>query len=251
MRGIVRFMEKKHPKLRGSGTERHVRPVFRALGEEKTRELEIVLKCDLSGSAEAIAAILSKMKTTGAEIKVIHSGVGAIAKQDLVLALTGSKLAVGFNVGVAPKLEQWVKDHGVQVRLYNVIYKLAEDLKGIAENLIPGEAEETVTGKARVIALFKTDHKGIILGCEVLEGSLQVGKNFRIVTAMGPVYTARIESLQIEKNPVREARQGQHTGIKVSDFNAVKIGDLVECFEITQKRRETWVPKGEILNLGI
>ena len=226
-------------------------PGFGRPGEGAKKKLEIVLKCDLSGSTEAVAAVLAKLKLPEAEIKVIHSGVGAISKPDLLMALTGSKLVVGFNVGVVPKLDQWVKDHGVEVRLYNVVYKLADDLKGIVENLVPGEPEETVTARAKVIALFKTSHHGVILGCEVLEGALQVGKTFRIVPAMGPVYTARIESLQIEKKPVREVKQGQQAGLKVPDFNAVKIGDLIECFEAAHKKREVWAPKGNILHLEV
>ena len=97
-----------------------------------------MLKCDTDGSVEAVSALIANLKAPEAEIKLIQSGVGNVSKQDLLMALTGSKLVIGFNVGVAPKLEQWVKEQGVEVRLYDVIYKLADDLKAIVQSLGAG-----------------------------------------------------------------------------------------------------------------
>ena len=209
-------------------------------------KLQIVLKADSMGSAEAITAMLAATKIPEADIKVIHSGVGAVSKQDLLMAQTGSSLVVGFNVGVAPRLEQWVKEHGVEVRIYDVIYKLAEDLGTIARGLVVPEPEEKVTGKCEVIATFKSVKGGMILGCEVVEGSVQVGKTFRVVTAMGPVHSARIESLQIEKQTVREARPGQQVGVKVAGFSDAKAGDFIECYEAPSSPRKSAGPQREI-----
>jgi len=181
---------------------------------------------------------------------VIQSGVGNITKQDLLMALTGSRLAIGFNVGVAPKLELWVKEHGVEVRLYDVIYRLAEDLKAIAGSLVPVETEDKVTGRCEVIATFKSKKGGVILGCEVVEGTVQVGKQFRVVTAMGPVHSARIESLQIEKQPVKEARAGQQVGVQVSGSTSGKVGDFIECYDEIIPKRARWSPSGNIIRKG-
>ena len=212
--------------------------------------LEIVLKCDAMGSIEAVSDLLANLKVSQASIKVIHAGVGSISKQDLLMALTGSRVVVGFNVGVAPKLEQWVKEHGVEVRLYDVIYKMADDLKAIAQSLAPVEAEEKVTGKCEVIATFKSKKGGVILGCEVVEGTVQAGRQFRVVTAMGPVHSGRIESLQIDKQPVKEARFGQQVGVQVSGSTQGKVGDFIECFDVTQPKRAAWTPRGKIIHLG-
>lgn len=213
-------------------------------------KLEIVLKCDSFGSVEAVTSILNKLKIPGVETKLIQSSVGAVSKSDLLMALTGSKLVVGFGVSIMPKLEQWIKDNGVEVRLYSVIYRLVDDLKRMAQSLIqPEESLEKITGKARVIALFKSSHKGVIVGCEVLEGVLAVGKDFRIIAAMGPVYSGRIDSLHIESDVVKEAKVGQHVGLKLAGFSRVKVGDLVECFEGAPVRRSTaWSPSGAILH---
>ncbi len=234
----------------GPREARHLPVEFGIPGRQGPR-LDIVLKGDSKGSVEAISALLSRMKVPEAEIRVIHSGVGAISKQDVLMAMTGSKLIVGFSVGMAPKLERWVKEHGVEVRLYDVIYRLAEDLKEIASELLPAEPEEKITAKCEIIAKFKSTKGGVILGCEVVEGAVQVGKAFRIVSAMGPIYSSRIESLQIEKNKVREARSGQQVGVKISDFTDGKVGDFIECYEVSTPKKTTWSPKGDIIHLTL
>ena len=211
-------------------------------------QLEIVLKSDSFGSSEAINDLVGSMKFPDCELKVIHSGVGPISKSDLQMAMTGSKLVIGFNVTIMPKLDQWIKEHGAEVRLYKIIYTIAEDLKRIVGTFAVPEAEEHVTGKARVIARFKSSHRGIILGCEVLEGVMTAGKNFRVISAMGPVYTGKIESLHIERDNVKEAKVGQQVGLKISEFNRGNVGDLVECFEHAVTRKSAaWRPGGSIL----
>jgi len=250
------------PSLFGSGMEnempptkqsrkapaRHVPLELTAHDEQKAR-LEIVLKCDTDGSVEAVSALIANFRTPEAEIKTIQAGVGNISKQDLLMALTGSKLVIGFNVGVAPKLEQWVKEQGVEVRLYDVIYKLADDLKAIIRSTAPAEAEEKVTGKCEVIATFKSKKGGVILGCSVVEGSVLVGKRFRVVTAMGPVHSARIESLQIEKQQVKEAKAGQQVGVQISGSTEGKVGDFIECYDVIPAKRTAWAPTGKIMHL--
>jgi len=214
------------------------------------KKLEIVLKCDSFGSEEALIAAIERIHVPEVKIGVIHSGIGTVSKSDLVMALTGSRLVIGFDVGVMPKLDLWAKEHEVEVRLYDVIYRLTEDLAVIARSLVVPEVEERIAGKARVIALFKSSPGGIILGCRVEEGSLVLGKNFRIISAAGVVYTGRIESLHIEKKAVNEARSSQEAGIKVKDFKEVRLGDLVECFErAVQRKPSAWKPRGSILRI--
>jgi translation initiation factor IF-2 len=212
------------------------------------KALEIVLKCDSMGSVEAVSALLSNLELQDAEMKLIHAGVGAISKQDLLMALSGGRLVLGFQVGIAPRLDQWVKENGVEVRLYNVIYRLVEDVREIGRNLLPAEPEEKVTSTCRVIAVFKSS-KGVVLGCAVEEGVMQVGKNFRVVSAMGPVLSSRIESMQIEKKPVKEARPGQQVGVKVEGLAGAKVGDFIETYETSTARKKTWSPQGRVVHL--
>jgi translation initiation factor IF-2 len=215
--------------------------------EEAKKRLEVVLKCDSVGSQEAIIAGIHAIQEPKVEIKVIHTGVGSITKSDLFMALTGSRLVLGFDVGISPNIKRSSQEQGIEIRLHEVIYKLIDDLQKIARNLVPKEIEEKITGKTKVIALFKSSRKGIILGCDVLEGTLALGKKFRVVSAMGTVYAGKIESLHIGKDAVREARVGQQVGLKISDFKRAKVGDLVECHEKAQLREDAlWRPKGGV-----
>ena len=170
------------------------------------KRLEIVLKCDSAGSEEAVRGSVSAIGKPGPDLKVIHSGVGSISKSDLLMALTGSRLVVGFNVDTMPKIVEMAQGQGIEIRLYDVIYRLTEDMRNIAETLIPmEEKEERILGKAKVVALFKSSRRGIILGCEILEGAFALEKNFRVISAMGPVYAGKVESLHVEEDAVKEA----------------------------------------------
>jgi len=241
-------MREKKRSRKASKETRYFPPGLAGQSGEK-EIIKLVLKGDAMGSVEAICALLGDLKMPNADVEVIHSGVGNITKQDLLMALTGSRLVLGFNVGVAPKIDQWVKDHGVEVRLYDVIYRLAEDIKVIGQSLAPTESEDKVTGKCEVIATFKSKKGGVILGCEVVEGAIQVGKHFRVVTAMGPVHSGRIESLQIEKQAIREARVGQQVGVQVSGSTLGKVGDFIECYDEVAPPKKTWSPKGNIIHM--
>jgi len=234
---------KKHIKADQAGPKKSARSPDTA----EPKRLEIVLKSDFMGSQEAVHAAISELNDPQVEIKVIYSGVGAVTKSDLQMALTGSKLILGFNVDVMPQIKRISQEQGVEIRLYNVIYRLLKDLKEISGNLIPAGEEEEITGEAEVIALFKSSRKGIILGCDVSKGTLALGKNFRIISAMGPVYKGKIESLQIEKNAVKEAKAGQQVGLKLLNFKDVKMGDLVECFKIRRPDSgKIWQPRGGV-----
>jgi translation initiation factor IF-2 len=231
----------KHTKLIAQKSEVHTRQ-----GAEQKR-LEIVLKCDTSGCAEAIISSIKSISTPALRIDIISSGVGSVNKSDIFMAETGSRLIIGFNVGLIPQADVLAAEHNVEVRLFDVIYRLVEDIESIVASLMPREFSEQIIGTARVIALFKSSRKGIILGCEVIGGRLALQQSFRIVGAMGPKYIGTIESLHIENDAVREATRGQQVGLKIRDFNKVRMGDLVEAFQPTAKYHVTsWHPQGKI-----
>ncbi len=218
--------------------------------KRKPDHLEVVLKCDFVGSEEAILAALESGRGNAAEVRVIHSGVGPIGKNDLFLALPASRLVAGFNVDVLPGINKMSQDMGIEVRLYEVIYHLVEDLKNTADRLIVGETEERIRGRAKVVALFKSTRRGVILGCEVQEGNLIAGRHFRLISTPGPVYAGKIESLHIEDRAVTEAREGQQVGLKISDFKRAKVGDLVECYEMVRPTGPgPWKARGGVFRL--
>lgn len=209
--------------------------------------LEVVLKCDSSGSAEAMRPLLENMEKAGVGIRVIHADVGDVSKSDILLASTGSRMVLGFNVGVMPKLDAVARESRVDVRLYTVIYELIEDVKDVMASWQTLEESEKVLGKARVIALFKSDH-GLILGCEVEEGVVAVGQNFRVISAMGVVHAGRVESLQLEHKPVKQAGKGKQVGLKIEEFKDGKLGDIIETYEKERPRGVApWRARGEVV----
>ncbi len=212
----------------------------------KKPKLEIVLKCDSVGSLEAVTAALSEM-TLELDISVIHSGIGGISTSDVLFAETASRLIVGFQVDVLPGVDKVLKEQSVEIRLYEVIYTLTSDIKLIAESLIPSESQEQITGSARVIALFKSSRKGLIIGCEILDGSFAIGQHYRIISAVGPVHSGTIESLHIREEAVQKATRGQQVGLKISGFDKARIGDLVEIYHRLPQKARPWEPKGQII----
>jgi len=219
------------------------------MGTLKKSKLEIVLKCDAAGSLEAVTKGLAALTVPDVDISVIHSGIGAISKSDVLFAETASRLIVGFQTGVMPLLDKVLREHRVEVRLYDVIYNLIDDIKAVAGGLVPQFPEDQIIGSGKIIALFKSSRKGIILGCEVREGFFAIGERFRIVSAMGPVYEGTIESLHIGDTAVKKAVPGQQAGVRIKHFSSANIGDLVESFRPPPSTsvRTTWEPTGEII----
>lgn len=228
------------------------RPVATPAGQGETplgpERLEIVLKCAQDGSREAIEKALAEKAPARLKLAIIHAGVGDVNKNDILLAATASRLIVGFEVGVNPQLEAELRKNGVEVRLYQVIYRLLEDLLALEASLVFEPEGEQVMGQAKVVALFKGSRHGIILGCEVTSGRLAVGERFRLIGAMGPLYSGRIESLHIEKNVVRAAVPPQQVGLQIHDFQRAAVGDLIESFRPGGPPPPVWSPKVGVFN---
>ncbi|MEJ2726140.1 MAG: hypothetical protein P8175_16175 [Deltaproteobacteria bacterium] len=218
-------------------------------GDDRKASLALVLKADTVGTSEAAISGLKALHTGKVPVEVIHSGTGNVSKSDLLMAEMGSRLVVGFNVDLLPRIKELASEKGIEIRLHDVIYKLMDDIKEIAETMAPHEEKEKITGRARIIALFPGGHKGIILGCEVLEGTLALGKKFRLISDPGTVYMGTIGSLHIETKTVNKATVGQQVGLKIPGFKRAKKGDLVECFEAIPSGRRRWQPRGGTFDL--
>ncbi len=225
-------------------------PPAKALVPEDNPSIALVIKSDTDGCEQAICEMIAHNTDEGVPIEIIHKGVGDICKTDIFTAATGSRLILGFNVNVLPRLAELCLEQNVEIRLYSIIYKLHEDLKEIARSLLPREADEKFLGRAKVVTLFKSSRKGIILGCEVEKGRLQLGDKFRIISAMGPVYSGAISSMHIEKDRVSKATRGQQVGVKIDDFRSVRVGDIVESYQVVFDRNNPkWRPSGKIMHL--
>jgi translation initiation factor IF-2 len=214
--------------------------------DNKRPKFELVLKADSDGSMEALEKSISAMSLPLVDLAIIHRSLGDINKSDVLMAETGSRLIIGFQVGLLPGIDSLLREHRVEVRLYSVIYSVTADIEAIAEAMTPATQSEEIIGSAKVIALFKSTRRGIILGCRVTGGHLAVGQHFRVITAMGPVYSGRIESMHLEDRAVDKAVSDQQVGIKISDFKGAHVGDLVESYRPAKKQLQ-WDPRGAII----
>ena len=213
----------------------------------ETVRLELVLVSDTVGTLEAVRAVVGGVSVPGTEIAVVHAAVGAVSKSDLVQAATGSRLVLGFNVELNSLVEEEARGQGVEVRLYRVIYHLGREVEEIARSLLPVEAEEQITGSARVIQLIKSSRHDMILGCQVELGRLAVGDRYRVVGVAGTLYEAVVESLHIDSDAVREARVGQQVGLKIQGFQETRVGDRVEAFRVRRPpRAHRWSPRAGV-----
>ncbi len=236
-----------HRKSGKSGKKPQSAPVSGSRTDSSGAGLELVLKCGADGSREAVERALAEASWLSHRPVIIHSGVGEVNKNDIMVAATASRLIVGFEVGVNPHLDEELRNNGVEVRLYRVIYRLVEDLLAVEQSLIVKPIAEQSLGQARVIALFKGNRHGIILGCEVTSGRLAVSERFRVIGAMGPVYEGRIESLHIGKDSVKQATPPQQVGLKIEDFQHATVGDLVESFRPQKEQEHPWTPSPGVL----
>ena len=231
----------------GNAMVRKAKSAYSSNGDTRSSKLEIVLKCDVSGTLEAVAASLESLDIPGVDLTIIQSGVGNISKSDVLMAQTGSRLVIGFNVDTMPKLDRHIKEHGIEVRLYDTIYRISEDVEKIAKTFKVKEPREKITAKARIIATFKGNRKSTVIGCEILEGNIELGNTFRVITAMGPAYTGKIASLQIERKNVKIGKPGQQVGIQIADWNKARVDDLVECFEAAKSEGGgPWRPRSGV-----
>jgi translation initiation factor IF-2 len=215
--------------------------------QARNKMLEIVLKCDSYGSVETVNAVLASLPG----LKIIQSGVGLVTQADLLMARTGSGLVIGFNTGISPALYSAVAAEHLEIRLYGVIYTLLNDVKAIlASRLSQRKAEDTIIGTANVIRLFPGSRHGIIVGCEIKEGKLLVGKPLRVIAPAGIIYKGRLESMHIENRAVNTAHAGQQVGIKIHHFEQIHVGDLVECFKPSPSvAGKDWHPSGKVIHL--
>ncbi|MGC8871671.1 MAG: translation initiation factor IF-2 [Caldimicrobium sp.] len=212
--------------------------IFEKLKEGELKELKIVLKADTQGTLEALKSSLEKLSTDKVRVSVIRSGIGAIIESDVMLASASEAIVIGFNVKPNSQAKELAKKEGVDVRFYDVIYHVLEDIKKAMVGLLEPKFEEIITGVAEVRATFKVPKVGIVAGCYVKEGVINRNNQVRVIRDGVVVYTGKIASLKRFKEDVREVPSGYECGIKIENFNDVKEGDIIEAFEAREVAQE-------------
>ena len=198
------------------------------------KEINVVLKTDVSGSEEAVKNALEKIEVEGVKIKVIRSGVGTITESDVVLANASNAIIIGFNVSPNNSTKDVAKDNGVEIRLYTIIYKLVEEMELAMKGLLDPEFEEQIMGSAEVRQLFKFSKVGTIAGSHVVEGVIKANSSCRLIRDGKIIYEGQIATIQREKDQVKEVKRGLDCGITLENYNDIKVGDVIETFEMIE-----------------
>jgi len=214
---------------RGVGKAVSLDELFSNLDDGVTKELRIIIKGDTHGSIEALKASLEKIDVEGTKIDIIRSSVGTITETDVTLALASQGIIMGFNVRPSSKVRETAKEKGVDIRLYNIIYKALEEVELALTGMLDPVFEEVVTGQALVRETFKISKVGTIAGCFITDGTIERNSLVRILRDGVVVYEGQMASLKRFKDDVKEVREGFECGIMIEKFNDIKEGDIIEA----------------------
>ena len=210
--------------------------LFAKIGEG-LKEINVIIKADVNGSAEAVKNSLQKIEVDGVKINVIRSTVGGITESDIVLAKASNALIIGFNVRPSKVIDDKAKEEGVEIRFYNIIYKAVEEMEAAMKGMLDPEFEEKILGNAEIRQIFKFSKVGNIAGCSVSDGIIKRDSEARVIRDGVVVYDGKIGSLQHEKDSVKEVKKGYECGITIEGFNDIKVGDVIECYEMVEVQR--------------
>ena len=200
-----------------------------ALGEFK--ELNIILKGDVDGSVEALTDSLQKLSTGEIEVKIIHKGVGAITESDVLLASASDAIVIGFNVRPMGNARMIAEKEEIDIRSYSIIYDAINDIKDAMEGMLSPEMREEITGNAEIRETFKISKIGTIAGCMVTTGKIYRNSGIRIIREGVVIYTGALSSLKRFKDDVKEVAKGYDCGLQIKNYNDIKEGDVLECFQ--------------------
>jgi translation initiation factor IF-2 len=205
--------------------------------QEGIKEINVIVKTDVHGSSEAIKAMLEKLAVEEIRVKVIRSSVGSITESDVVLAKASSAILIGFNVRPSSRIKEYAEDNGIEIRLYNIIYKIMEDMEAAMKGMLEPVFEEKSLGKAEVRQIFKFSKVGIIAGSSVTEGIIKRSSKARIIREEVVVFEGKIDSIQREKESVKEVKKGLECGITIEKYTDLKVGDIIEAYELIEIKR--------------
>ena len=205
--------------------------------EAGEKEINVILKADVKGSEEAVKNSLLKLDVEGIRVNVIRSSIGAISESDIVLAAASNALIIGFNIRPNNKIMEYAKEKGVDIRLYNIIYKVVEEMEAAMKGKLEPIYEEKVLGQAEVRKLFKFSKVGTIAGSYVTDGIIRRDAKARVIRDSVVIYDGNIGSIAREKDQVKEVKQGLECGITIEDFNDIKENDIIEAYEIIEIKR--------------
>jgi translation initiation factor IF-2 len=202
-----------------------------------TKEFPLLIKGDVQGSIEAIAGALDKISTDEVRARIIHSGAGAITESDISLASASNAAIIGFNVRANAQARDAAAKEGIEIRYYNIIYDLTDDVKAAMSGLLTPERRETYLGNAEILEVFNITKVGKIAGCRVTEGKVERGMGVRLLRENVVIHEGKLKTLKRFKDEVTEVQTGQDCGMAFEGYEDLRQGDIIECFRVESIKR--------------
>lgn len=238
-REIAEYRQRKHREASTTvATRGTLEQMFSQIKAGEIKELPIVIKADVQGSLEAIMASLDKLGTDEVKVRVLHGAVGGITESDVILANSTGGIIVGFNVRANPQARELSRTNGVDIRYYSVIYDVIDDAKQIMGGLLAPERRENFLGYAEIREVFNITKVGKIGGCMVTEGMVKRGAKVRLLRDDVVIHEGGLKQLKRFKDDVREVQHGYECGMAFENYDDIKVGDFIECYEVEEIARE-------------
>jgi translation initiation factor IF-2 len=212
--------------------------LFERIQADEQVELPVIIKGDVAGSVEALSDNLLSLSNEKVAVRVIHSAVGAISENDVGLAAASGAIIIGFHLRPTPQIRQAAKDQNVDLRLYDIIYEVVAEVKGAMKGMLAPIEREVATGSAEVRELFRVPKIGVIAGSYVIDGLIKRNSRVRVIRDQIQIYESKISSLKRFKEDAREVKTGFECGIGVDGFQDLKVGDILEVYEIVEEAAE-------------
>mgnify|MGYP001810592305 CR=1 FL=1 len=219
---------------RAAGGRGTLEEMIKGIREGTAKELPVLIKADVQGSAEALAGALSRLGTEKVITRVVYSGVGGISEADMTLAKASGALIIGFNVRANPQAREIAKRDKVDIRYYSIIYKVTEDMQALMVGLLDPTYKETLVGNAQIREVFKVTKSGNVAGCMVTDGKVTRGNKVRLLRDNIVIHEGTLKSLRRFKDEVKEVQHGFECGMAFENYEDMKVGDIVECFDVEQ-----------------
>jgi translation initiation factor IF-2 len=210
--------------------------LYEQIQQGEVKDLNLIIKADVHGSIEALGEALIKLSNEEVKVKVVHSATGTISESDISLAAVSRAIIIGFNVRPTPKVQAFAGEENIDMRLYNVIYDVINDVKGAMVGLMNSTYKEHVVGTAEVREVYQIPKVGAIAGSYVTDGKIERGQSIRVVRDGVILYEGKNASLRRFKDDAKEVQAGYECGIGVENFNDIKVGDVLECYYLEEIR---------------
>jgi translation initiation factor IF-2 len=235
---VTDFRQRKSRDARSAaGARGTLEQMFSKITEGSAKELGIVVKTDVQGSLEAITGAVNKLSTSEVAVRVLHGAVGAITEGDVVLAKASNGFIAGFNVRASPQAREIARRDGVEIRYYSIIYDIIDDIKAALGGLLSPTLKERFLGNAEIREVFNITKAGKVAGCRVTEGMVKRGAKVRLLRDSIVIHEGTLKTLRRFKDEVREVQEGYECGMAFENYDDIKVGDTIECFEVESVAR--------------